>query len=97
MSSLYHSTRSHDVFLGELFIQQPIPYENGGHDGDGCMDSPGKIELPSAFENADIDHLVILIADMLDRLIEHNDKIPLSPCVSFCPLLLVLCAFVTGR
>ena len=45
------------------------------------MESPGKIELPRAFEHADIDHLVILIADMLDRLIEHNDKIPLSPYV----------------
>ncbi|KAH8119032.1 cyclin-domain-containing protein [Phellopilus nigrolimitatus] len=43
------------------------------------MESPGKIELPSAFEHADIDHLVVLIADMLDRLMEHNDKIPLSP------------------
>ncbi|KAL5528644.1 PHO80 [Sanghuangporus sanghuang] len=43
------------------------------------MESPGKIELPRAFEHADIDHLVVLIADMLDRLIEHNDKIPLSP------------------
>ncbi|KAL5523562.1 hypothetical protein ACEPAG_7735 [Sanghuangporus baumii] len=43
------------------------------------MESPGKIELPREFEHADIDHLVVLIADMLDRLIEHNDKIPLSP------------------
>ncbi|THH07822.1 hypothetical protein EW145_g3123 [Phellinidium pouzarii] len=43
------------------------------------MESSGKIELPSAFEYADTDHLVILIADMLDRLMEHNDKIPLSP------------------
>ena len=47
--------------------------------GDGCMDPTGKIELPSAFEDADVDHLVVLIADMLDRLIEHNDRIPLSP------------------
>ena len=44
-----------------------------------CMESPEKIELPSAFEDADVDHLVVLIADMLDRLIEHNDRIPLSP------------------
>lgn len=43
------------------------------------MESPEKIELPSAFEDADVDHLVVLIADMLDRLIEHNDRIPLSP------------------
>ncbi|KAI5118831.1 hypothetical protein M0805_006151 [Coniferiporia weirii] len=43
------------------------------------MESSGKIELPGAFEHADTDHLVVLIADMLDRLMEHNDKIPLSP------------------
>ena len=41
----------------------------------------GRIELPANFEEVDIDHLVILIADMLERLISHNDRIPLSPCV----------------
>ncbi|TDL26213.1 cyclin-domain-containing protein, partial [Rickenella mellea] len=43
------------------------------------MESPGNLELPRAFEDADIDHLVILIADMLERLMTHNDQIPLSP------------------
>ncbi|KLO15404.1 cyclin-domain-containing protein [Schizopora paradoxa] len=38
-----------------------------------------KIELPKSFEHCDIDHLVVLIADMLERLMKHNDKIPLSP------------------
>ncbi|KAF8513169.1 cyclin-domain-containing protein [Hysterangium stoloniferum] len=37
------------------------------------------ILLPSRFEDADRDCLVALIADMLERLIVHNDKIPLSP------------------
>jgi hypothetical protein len=58
--------------------------------------------LPPRFEDADLDHLVVLIgivarrphlfklpqlillfaADMLERLIIHNDKIPLSPYVA---------------
>ncbi|KAH7108207.1 cyclin-domain-containing protein [Auriculariales sp. MPI-PUGE-AT-0066] len=37
------------------------------------------VELPRAFEDADTDYLVILIADMLQRLIAHNDQVPLSP------------------
>ncbi|EJD02733.1 cyclin-domain-containing protein [Fomitiporia mediterranea MF3/22] len=52
------------------------------------MESPGKIELPRAFEHADVDHLVVLIADMLNRLIGHNDKIPLSPYDSELPAVL---------
>ncbi|RDB24909.1 Nuc-1 negative regulatory protein preg [Hypsizygus marmoreus] len=38
-----------------------------------------RVELPAAFEDAPIDHLVHLIADMLDRLMAHNDQIPLLP------------------
>ncbi|KZV85888.1 cyclin-domain-containing protein [Exidia glandulosa HHB12029] len=41
---------------------------------------PGETtELPRRFEHADTDALVILIADMLQRLITHNDQVPLSP------------------
>ncbi|KAF9793177.1 cyclin-domain-containing protein [Thelephora terrestris] len=40
---------------------------------------PELILLPPAFEHVDPDHLCRLIADMLQRLIEHNDRIPLSP------------------
>ncbi|KIM45123.1 hypothetical protein M413DRAFT_47510, partial [Hebeloma cylindrosporum] len=36
-------------------------------------------EIPQNFEEATIDHLVQLIADMLERLMVHNDRIPLSP------------------
>ncbi|KAH7926528.1 cyclin-domain-containing protein [Leucogyrophana mollusca] len=43
------------------------------------MDSSGRVALPAAFEDADIDNLALLIADMLDRLIAHNDQIPLLP------------------
>ncbi|KAH7909954.1 cyclin-domain-containing protein [Hygrophoropsis aurantiaca] len=43
------------------------------------MDSSGRVALPPAFENAEIDSLALLIADMLDRLIAHNDRIPLLP------------------
>ncbi|TFL00457.1 cyclin-domain-containing protein [Pterulicium gracile] len=43
------------------------------------MDVQERVGLPSAFEDVDIDHLAILIADMLSRLTEHNDKIPLLP------------------
>jgi hypothetical protein len=39
--------------------------------------------LPNAFIDADIDNLVDLIADMLQRLMQHNDQIPLSPYVSY--------------
>jgi len=40
---------------------------------------PQSTILPAKFEDADLDHLVVLIADMLQRLITHNDQIPLSP------------------
>ncbi|KIJ67860.1 hypothetical protein HYDPIDRAFT_173602 [Hydnomerulius pinastri MD-312] len=43
------------------------------------MDSSGRVALPAAFEDADIDNLALLIADMLERLIAHNDRIPLLP------------------
>ncbi|KAJ7502807.1 cyclin-domain-containing protein [Mycena galericulata] len=36
-------------------------------------------ELPLDFSTVDIDSLVLLIADMLERLIAHNDLIPLLP------------------
>lgn len=36
-------------------------------------------ELPGYFEDVAIDDLVILIADLLQRMIVHNDQIPLSP------------------
>lgn len=35
--------------------------------------------MPTAFEVAEIDYLALLIANMLERLIAHNDKIPLLP------------------
>ncbi|PFH52027.1 hypothetical protein AMATHDRAFT_141017 [Amanita thiersii Skay4041] len=41
--------------------------------------SPEKVELPAAFEEVPIDHLAHLIADMLERVMAHNDQIPLSP------------------
>jgi len=37
------------------------------------------ISLPPSFEHVDPDHLCRLIADMLQRLIVHNDRLPLSP------------------
>jgi len=43
------------------------------------MDSSGRVVLPAAFEDTDIDHLALLIADMLERLMAHNDRIPLLP------------------
>lgn len=42
-------------------------------------DSEGRIELPRGYDEAPMDALVELIADMLQRLITHNDQIPLSP------------------
>lgn len=42
-------------------------------------------ELPRHFVDAPVDHLVVLIADMLDRLMAHNDQIPLSPYVPLNP------------
>jgi len=38
-----------------------------------------EIELPIDFMDASIDHLALLIGDMLERLMTHNDRIPLSP------------------
>ncbi|KAF5386177.1 hypothetical protein D9615_002381 [Tricholomella constricta] len=43
------------------------------------MESSGRVEMPAAFEDALIDQLAQLIADMLDRLMAHNDQIPLLP------------------
>jgi len=45
------------------------------------MESDGleRVEIPSNFEDAPVEDLVQLIADMLDRLMSHNDLIPLSP------------------
>lgn len=43
------------------------------------MHSSTRVILPAAFEVAAIDDLALLIANMLERLIAHNDKIPLLP------------------
>ncbi|KAJ3758846.1 cyclin-domain-containing protein [Lentinula raphanica] len=40
---------------------------------------PERVELPPAFEDVPMDDLVELIADMLERLMSHNDRIPLQP------------------
>ncbi|KAG8908019.1 hypothetical protein FRB99_000837 [Tulasnella sp. 403] len=37
------------------------------------------IHVPASFEHVDIHHLTELIADMIVRLIAHNDRIPLHP------------------
>ncbi|EAU91328.2 cyclin-dependent protein kinase regulator Pho80 [Coprinopsis cinerea okayama7 len=39
----------------------------------------GRVELPANFEDVPIDYVLQLIADMLERLMAHNDQIPLSP------------------
>ncbi|GAA6021752.1 hypothetical protein JCM11491_007230 [Sporobolomyces phaffii] len=41
--------------------------------------SDGVREVPQLFEHCHVDDLIALIASMLDRLIEHNDRIPLTP------------------
>jgi len=50
---------------------------------DGRMESgipeQDRIALTANFEHVELEHLCPLIADMLLRLMEHNDKIPLSP------------------
>ncbi|KAG1751634.1 cyclin-domain-containing protein [Suillus paluster] len=43
------------------------------------MHSSTRVTLPATFETAEIDNLALLIANMLERLITHNDKIPLLP------------------
>ncbi|GBE81411.1 cyclin-domain-containing protein [Sparassis crispa] len=43
------------------------------------MESSARVELPAAFEEVDVDILVQLIADMMSRLMAHNDQISLSP------------------
>lgn len=43
------------------------------------MHSSTRVTLPATFEVAEIDSLALLIANMLERLIAHNDKIPLLP------------------
>jgi len=40
--------------------------------------SAGLKELPTRFEECDIEHLIDLIASMLTRLINHNDQIPFT-------------------
>ncbi|KAF8971050.1 cyclin-domain-containing protein [Flammula alnicola] len=41
--------------------------------------SSERVEIPANFEDAPVDDLIQLIADMLERLMSHNDRIPLSP------------------
>ncbi|TCD63765.1 hypothetical protein EIP91_004980 [Steccherinum ochraceum] len=43
------------------------------------MEQPQRLELPPAFEDVDVDILAELIGDMMQRLLAHNDNIPLSP------------------
>jgi len=43
------------------------------------MEGSERVQLPVNFEDAELDHIALLIADMLERLILHNDRIPLSP------------------
>jgi len=42
------------------------------------LPSAGLKELPTRFEECDIEHLIDLIASMLTRLINHNDQIPFT-------------------
>ncbi|CAG7854045.1 SubName: Full=Related to PHO80-cyclin {ECO:0000313/EMBL:CCA69568.1} [Serendipita indica DSM 11827] len=42
-------------------------------------DASSRIELPGYFEDVQLDDLVVLIADLLQRMIVHNDHLPLSP------------------
>ncbi|GAA5820332.1 hypothetical protein JCM10212_002767 [Sporobolomyces blumeae] len=39
----------------------------------------GVRQVPQLFEHCQVEDLIALIASMLDRLIEHNDRIPLTP------------------
>ncbi|KAF8621547.1 hypothetical protein AX15_007716 [Amanita polypyramis BW_CC] len=41
--------------------------------------SSDRVELPTTFEDVPTEHLAQLIADMLERVMAHNDQIPLSP------------------
>ncbi|GJE95001.1 cyclin-domain-containing protein [Phanerochaete sordida] len=43
------------------------------------MDPPERVSLPANFEEVDVDVVVQLIADMMERLTAHNDRIPLAP------------------
>ncbi|KAI5479927.1 hypothetical protein MNV49_002217 [Pseudohyphozyma bogoriensis] len=43
------------------------------------LDSQGRRIVPRFFELCELEDLITLIASMLDKLIEHNDKIPLTP------------------
>ncbi|KAH9920074.1 cyclin-domain-containing protein [Fomitopsis serialis] len=42
-------------------------------------EAPQRVEVPAVFEDVEADVLVDLIADMMERLMAHNDRIPLSP------------------
>ncbi|CAL1707678.1 unnamed protein product [Somion occarium] len=46
------------------------------------MEPSDRVQLPAGFENVDKNILAELIADMMDRLLAHNDQIPLSPCAN---------------
>jgi len=43
------------------------------------MEGSERVQLPVYFEDAELEHIALLIADMLERLMLHNDRIPLSP------------------
>ncbi|GAA5856003.1 hypothetical protein JCM8547_002936 [Rhodosporidiobolus lusitaniae] len=58
--------------------RQPVRRADGPVILSTLVGADGVKEVPSAFEHCEVDDLIALIASMLDRLIDHNDRIPLT-------------------
>ncbi|KAG9018088.1 hypothetical protein FRB90_012326 [Tulasnella sp. 427] len=57
----------------------PSSPTSSSNDPHASTSADTRIVLAPRFEDCEVEHLVELIADMIDRLIAHNDQIPLQP------------------
>lgn len=65
---------------GQTTLPSTAP-ANGVSDDTSAQSQPAVapiVELPGYFEDVQLDDLVVLIADLLQRMVNHNDQIPLS-------------------
>ncbi|BGP26087.1 phosphate system cyclin PHO80 [Rhodotorula toruloides] len=60
------------------FRKDPVRRADGPIIVKTVVSGDGVREVPTAFEHCEVEDLITLIASMLDRLIEHNDRIPLT-------------------
>ncbi|KAG8911226.1 hypothetical protein FRC01_005838, partial [Tulasnella sp. 417] len=57
----------------------PSSSSSSSNEPSASTSADSRTPLAPRFEDCEVEHLVELIADMIDRLITHNDQIPLQP------------------